>query len=162
MLEGRLVLPARMDVEEARIETGSKSMNGKAARFLSCGTDDLEQRVRDGAFVTVAGVKSREDEDLHVRGRGGAYGSERDGQRAQPPQRQALAELGRVRGERQLRQALHERVDGDLSLETRQRRPQAEVDAPAERDVAVVAFRGVGAGGVPGTAPGAVRGAPRT
>src|SRR5215472_14158184 len=69
--------------------------------------------------------------------------SERDGQRAQSAERQALAKLGRLGGERQLRQAPHERVDRDLSLETRQRRPQTEVNAPAERDVAVVAARDV-------------------
>src|SRR5258705_2006845 len=64
--------------------------------------------------------------------------SEADRQGFQPAQRQALAMLGPVGGQRKLGQPLHERVDRDLALDPRQRGAETEVDAPAEGDVAIV------------------------
>jgi len=45
--------------------------------------------------------------------------SEGHGERLQAAQREALAVLGAVSGEGELRQALHERVDGDLAFDAR-------------------------------------------
>src|SRR5947199_6211180 len=64
--------------------------------------------------------------------------SEAHRQCLQAAQREALAVL-RLRGRQlELRHAAHERADRDLSLDARQRRPEAEMDAPAEGDVPVV------------------------
>ncbi len=56
--------------------------------------------------------------------------------------------LRAVRGEGELRQALHERVDGDLAFDAREGGAEAEVDAPAEGDVAIVGARDVQAVGI--------------
>src|SRR2546428_1091136 len=63
-------------------------------------------------------------------------------ERLQSPQREALAVLRLVRDELELREPPHERVDGDLPFHAREWSAEAEVNAPAEGDVA-----GVGAGG---------------
>src|SRR5262250_837558 len=68
---------------------------------------------------------------------------ERDGQRAQSPQGQALAVLRPVRGQRQLGPPLEQRVDGDLALDAREGGAEAEVDSPPEGDVTVVRARDV-------------------
>src|SRR5258707_1297841 len=62
--------------------------------------------------------------------------SEANGERFQSSQCEALAILRPVRGQRELRQPLHERVDGDLALHARQRGAEAEVHAPPEGDAA--------------------------
>src|SRR5262249_9961035 len=64
--------------------------------------------------------------------------SERHGQRLQTSQRQARPILRLIRGQRPLWQAAQQRVDGDLTLDARQRSAETEVDAPAERDVTIV------------------------
>src|SRR2546425_3444706 len=64
-------------------------------------------------------------------------------ERLQSPQREALAVLRLVRDELELREPPHERVDGDLPFHAREWSAEAEVNAPAEGDVA-----GVGASGV--------------
>src|SRR2546426_6786088 len=80
-------------------------------------------------------------------------------ERLQSPQREALAVLRLVRDELELREPPHERVDGDLPFHAREWSAEAEVNAPAEGDVAVVGTgegernKGGGIGG------GAVRGA---
>src|SRR5207248_10656872 len=79
---------------------------------------------------------------------GEASSSEADGERFQASEREALAVLRTGRGQRELRQPLHERVDGDLALHARERGAEAEVDAPAEGDVAVVGARDVETVGV--------------
>src|SRR5262245_2147526 len=63
---------------------------------------------------------------------------ERDRQRLQPAERQAQTMLGLFDRERELRQLLDERADRDLAFHAREWRADAEVDAPAERNVAVV------------------------
>src|SRR2546423_15060660 len=90
---------------------------------------------------------------------GEASSSEADGERFQTSQREALAVLRTGCGQRELRQPLHEGVDGDLALHARERGAEAEVDAPAEGDVAGVGARGVGTGGGGGTWGGAGGGA---
>src|SRR5881628_3460769 len=59
-------------------------------------------------------------------------------ERLQSPQREALAVLRLVRDELELREPPHERVDGDLPFHAREGSAEAEVNAPAEGDVAVV------------------------
>src|SRR2546428_5743633 len=58
-------------------------------------------------------------------------------ERLQSPQREALAVLRLVRDELELREPPHERVDGDLPFHAREWSAEAEVNAPAEGDVAV-------------------------
>src|SRR2546423_15721303 len=77
---------------------------------------------------------------------GEASSSEADGERFQTSQREALAVLRTGRGQRELREPLHERVDGDLALHARERGAEAEVDAPAEGNVAAFGRRGVAGG----------------
>src|SRR6184192_2579950 len=60
---------------------------------------------------------------------GEASSSEADREPLQASQREALAVLRPVRGQRELREPLHERVDGDLALHARERGAEAEVDA---------------------------------
>src|SRR2546422_1403141 len=62
-------------------------------------------------------------------------------ERLQSPQREALAVLRLVRDELELREPPHERVDGDLPFHAREWSAEAEVNAPAEGDVAVVGAR---------------------
>src|SRR2546426_9743044 len=57
-------------------------------------------------------------------------------ERLQSPQREALAVLRLVRDELELREPPHERVDGDLPFHAREWSAEAEVNAPAEGDVA--------------------------
>src|SRR3989442_8487668 len=57
-------------------------------------------------------------------------------ERLQSPQREALAVLRLVRDELELREPPHERVDGDLPFDAREWSAEAEVNAPAEGDVA--------------------------
>src|SRR2546428_10452184 len=63
-------------------------------------------------------------------------------ERLQSPQREALAVLRLVRDELELREPPHERVDRNLPFHAREGSAEAEVNAPAEGDVA-----GVRAGG---------------
>src|SRR3989475_13204283 len=64
-------------------------------------------------------------------------------ERLQSPQREALAVLRLVRDELELREPPHERVDGDLPFHAREWSAEAEVNAPAEGDVAGVGTREV-------------------
>src|SRR6266568_3748422 len=73
---------------------------------------------------------------------------ERNRERAQAPQGQALAVLGRVRGQGQLRHPLQQRIDGDLPLDAREGGAEAEVNSPAEGDVTIVRARDVETVGV--------------
>src|SRR2546428_3784150 len=59
-------------------------------------------------------------------------------ERLQSPQREALAVLRLVRDELELREPPHERVDRNLPFHAREGSAEAEVNAPAEGDVAVV------------------------
>src|SRR5262249_52513556 len=62
-------------------------------------------------------------------------GSERDAERGQSAKGEALAELGRLGPEGEGWQPRDEGSDGDLALHASQGRAEAEVNAPAERDV---------------------------
>src|SRR5262245_49899359 len=83
--------------------------------------------------------------------------SELDRQLLQASQGEALAVLRVLGDEGQIRQPPHERVDRDLTLDARERRAKAEVDAPAKGDVPVVhasQIQAVGLGEVRGVAVG--------
>src|SRR2546428_13674327 len=79
-------------------------------------------------------------------------------ERLQSPQRETLAVLRLVRDELELREPPHERVDRNLPFHAREGSAEAEVNAPAEGDVAGVgsgrggASRGGGVGGGAGRA----------
>src|SRR6185295_15557237 len=64
-LEGRLVRPARVDVEEPRIARRAKRVDGEAARLLARRPHDVAERVRHRALLPGPRVKAREDEELH-------------------------------------------------------------------------------------------------
>ena len=63
-LDGRLVPPARVDVEEPRIAEQPKSVHAETSRLLSRGADDLHQRLGHLGLEARTGVKSREDVQL--------------------------------------------------------------------------------------------------
>jgi hypothetical protein len=65
ILERRLILPARMNVEELRVARGPKRVNVQAARLPARRSEDVKNRFGDGALVTGTRVKPRKDEQFH-------------------------------------------------------------------------------------------------
>src|SRR5579863_9308055 len=64
-LKRRLVPPARMDVEEARVAGRAKGLDRKASRLLPRRRHDLAQRRGNVVLPPRSGVEAREDEELH-------------------------------------------------------------------------------------------------
>ncbi len=64
-LERRLVLPARVDVEELRVASRPERVDGETARLLARWREDVEQRLSHRVFLAGSCMKSREEEHLH-------------------------------------------------------------------------------------------------
>jgi hypothetical protein len=65
ILEGRLIFPPGMNVEQARIAYGAEDVNAKATGFLSRWFDNLTKGVRDVPFLTGTGMEPCKDKKLH-------------------------------------------------------------------------------------------------
>src|SRR5215831_2857778 len=65
-LEGRLVLPARVDVEEPWIARGAEGVNAEAAWLATRRRHDIAKGVDHCLLLTEPRVKSREDVQLHA------------------------------------------------------------------------------------------------
>src|SRR6266850_200436 len=76
-LERRLVLPARVDVEQLGIAGRAKGSDARAARLLARRTDHVPQRLLHHALVARARVESRKDEQLHAMSPGGSLARSR-------------------------------------------------------------------------------------
>ena len=61
MVERRFVDPARMDVEQARVASRAEPLDAQAAGFRSGRTDDVEERLLQGALVSGARMKTSEE-----------------------------------------------------------------------------------------------------
>src|SRR5215472_4585768 len=74
-LEGRLVPPARVDVEEPWIARGAEGANAEAAWLAARRPHDVAKGVGHRLLLTEPRVKSREDVQLHApSSRGAASG----------------------------------------------------------------------------------------
>jgi hypothetical protein len=58
IIERRLIYPARVNVEQARIPNRAERMNAQTTKFLSRRRNDLAQRDLNSFFLTRASVKA--------------------------------------------------------------------------------------------------------
>jgi hypothetical protein len=63
-IERGLVLPPRVDVEQARIAHRAEGVNIQAASLLAGRRDRFANGLREGGFLALPGVKAGEDEKL--------------------------------------------------------------------------------------------------
>jgi hypothetical protein len=63
-IERGLVLPPRVDVEQARIAHRAEGVNIQAARLLTGRSDRFANGLRERGFLALPGVKAGEDEKL--------------------------------------------------------------------------------------------------
>ena len=65
VIEGGLVFPARVNVEQLRIVGGAKRVNIEATGFLARRQENIPQRVGHGILIAGTSMEPREDKEVH-------------------------------------------------------------------------------------------------